>query len=256
MSEQEHMDENISGIYNFCDRWCEKCSYTNKCLVFKKEIERNINHILRDEDPNDPEVFAKDLADTFQETFDLINKKMNDDDLTDFVEEENFGLDEDNEFEIDGTERPSIGVRDIPDPIIDMTKKLFEDFLEYHALIKSKYPDNIDEIDNSLEANLSDLSWYTPQIHVKSRMCVWGRSKLLNSKNEFQRKIDEDILNVNSRIAFTGIEKCIDALKSLYENQYEMQSKTLLLLGIAKQIKEMFISVFPNVLTYKRPYFD
>lgn len=22
----------IEGIYNYCDRWCEKCSFTARCL--------------------------------------------------------------------------------------------------------------------------------------------------------------------------------------------------------------------------------
>lgn len=25
----------VSGIYNYCDGWCEKCNFTNNCLNFK-----------------------------------------------------------------------------------------------------------------------------------------------------------------------------------------------------------------------------
>jgi len=27
----------ISGIYNYCDRWCERCPFTTRCLVFATE---------------------------------------------------------------------------------------------------------------------------------------------------------------------------------------------------------------------------
>ena len=27
----------ISGIYNYCDRWCEKCPFTSRCLVYSTE---------------------------------------------------------------------------------------------------------------------------------------------------------------------------------------------------------------------------
>lgn len=27
----------ISGIYNYCDRWCERCPFTKRCLVFATE---------------------------------------------------------------------------------------------------------------------------------------------------------------------------------------------------------------------------
>ena len=76
------------------------------------------------------------------------------------------------------------------------------------------------------------------------------------SKSRLQKEIDEDILNVNCRIAYVGIENCIEALNNIYEHLYEMQTETLSLLSAAKKIKEMFITNFPNVLTYKRPYFD
>ena len=92
MSELNFMHENISGIYDYCDRWCEKCSYTNKCLLFKREAERNIKHVLRDEDPNNPKVYSKDIAESFQEAYNLLLDKMGDEeideDLSEMVEEE------------------------------------------------------------------------------------------------------------------------------------------------------------------------
>lgn len=27
----------ISGIYNYCDRWCERCQFTSRCLVYAQE---------------------------------------------------------------------------------------------------------------------------------------------------------------------------------------------------------------------------
>ena len=27
----------ISGIYNYCDRWCERCPLTSRCLVYATE---------------------------------------------------------------------------------------------------------------------------------------------------------------------------------------------------------------------------
>jgi hypothetical protein len=31
---------NISGIYNYCDRWCERCGFTGRCLSFKMQETR------------------------------------------------------------------------------------------------------------------------------------------------------------------------------------------------------------------------
>ena len=29
----------IPGIYNYCDRWCERCSFTSRCLNFASSEE-------------------------------------------------------------------------------------------------------------------------------------------------------------------------------------------------------------------------
>ena len=29
----------IPGIYTYCDRWCERCAFTSRCLQFRLEAE-------------------------------------------------------------------------------------------------------------------------------------------------------------------------------------------------------------------------
>jgi hypothetical protein len=38
-------DNDIPGIYNFCDRWCERCGFQDRCLLFrdKRDIERALS---------------------------------------------------------------------------------------------------------------------------------------------------------------------------------------------------------------------
>ncbi len=61
----------ISGIYNYCDRWCEKCPFTSRCRVYSTEA--------ADPDLNDPEVhdinnakFWHKLESIFQEAHEKI----------------------------------------------------------------------------------------------------------------------------------------------------------------------------------------
>ena len=37
MAENPHL---IPGIYNYCDRWCERCTFTSRCLTFLTEEEK------------------------------------------------------------------------------------------------------------------------------------------------------------------------------------------------------------------------
>jgi hypothetical protein len=63
--------DHISGIYNYCDRWCERCPFTARCLMYATE--------KADEDAADPEVhdinsakFWSRLESVFQETHEMI----------------------------------------------------------------------------------------------------------------------------------------------------------------------------------------
>jgi hypothetical protein len=61
----------ISGIYNYCDRWCERCPLTSRCLNFS----------ISQEDSSDPEAqdirneaFWNKLSETFAETLEQLKE--------------------------------------------------------------------------------------------------------------------------------------------------------------------------------------
>jgi len=63
----------ISGIYNYCDRWCERCAFTSRCLLYATE--------QADPDADDPELrditnekFWRKLHDIFADTSRIISE--------------------------------------------------------------------------------------------------------------------------------------------------------------------------------------
>src|SRR5690349_14109569 len=63
----------ISGIYNYCDRWCERCAFSSRCLLYASE--------QADPELDDPEVrdlnnekFWRKLESIFRDTQELITK--------------------------------------------------------------------------------------------------------------------------------------------------------------------------------------
>src|SRR5574342_347352 len=62
----------IPGVYNYCDRWCERCPLSNRCLTYAMELE---------EDGGDPaardasnELFWQKLHQTFRDTITMIRE--------------------------------------------------------------------------------------------------------------------------------------------------------------------------------------
>jgi hypothetical protein len=64
----------IAGIYNYCDRWCERCQFTDRCEVYAREQRQWERHLLRGENPDDPEVFMQDLHETLDETVQMLEQ--------------------------------------------------------------------------------------------------------------------------------------------------------------------------------------
>ena len=258
----------ISGIYNYCDRWCEKCFYTDKCFLYRQEAEMQIKRILKDKDGAGVELSAKDIEDSFKETLKLLNDDKDDTQseasFDDFDIEGEDDSNDDSDFfsnlnnTNDDEDVPSFGLRDIKHPLIDLTNNLFNDFSNYYDFVKVKYPAEVELKDTQsvFQQNLEILGWFTPQILVKSKLCVWSKKNLEKLDDDFQREIDEDIQNVNCRIAFVGIEKIINALNNILKLKPDLQSETKELLSLAKIIKDLFAAEFPNSASYKRPYFD
>src|SRR5210317_2073689 len=63
--------EHISGIYNYCDRWCERCPFTSRCM----------NYALGKDEFNSPEskdmtnqAFWDNLHDIFKATLEMVKE--------------------------------------------------------------------------------------------------------------------------------------------------------------------------------------
>lgn len=62
----------ISGIHNYCDRWCERCSYTARCAVYAME-EADPDNDPSSRDLNNAAFWQK-LATIFEETKEMISE--------------------------------------------------------------------------------------------------------------------------------------------------------------------------------------
>lgn len=61
----------ISGVHNYCDRWCERCPLTARCLVYAtEEADSDINPASRD---ISNAAFWQKLASIFQETREMLS---------------------------------------------------------------------------------------------------------------------------------------------------------------------------------------
>ncbi len=67
----------IAGIYNYCDRWCERCPATSRCMVFYRDNQKRESHLEKGEDPDDLDTIIEDVREDFQEVIKMISEETN-----------------------------------------------------------------------------------------------------------------------------------------------------------------------------------
>ena len=61
----------IAGIYNYCDRWCERCSFTSRCMNYELgevQFDDLESHDIKNAN------FWEKLGDTFQIVFEMLKE--------------------------------------------------------------------------------------------------------------------------------------------------------------------------------------
>jgi len=218
----------ISGIYNYCDRWCERCPLTSRCLVYATEQEDNDvfeNHDLRNE------AFWKKLGTIFQETRELI---------------------------ADWARKAGV---DLSAPINkDAGHKRRRQLVDNHPLTNAgkKYAnaasDWFREFDQTIEiSNTEDarevIQWYQYQIAVKTIRALSGQ------KEELEADCPKDS-DGSAKVALVGIDRSIAAWRMMQMSLPEREESIVPLILQLERLRRRLENGFPEARNFMRPGFD
>jgi len=226
----------ISGIYNYCDRWCERCPLTSRCLVYATEQEDNNvfeNHDLRNE------AFWKKLGNIFQETREMI---------TDWAR--NAGVDLTPNGEDDDTHF-----------------KRKRQLVDNHPLTKAgkKYAnaasDWFREFDQAIEINdlgVNDarevIQWYQYQIAVKTIRALSGRKEEFEEAPELA-ELPKDS-DGSAKVALIGIDRSIAGWRLMQLSLPEREGSIVPLILQLERLRQRLEKAFPEARSFIRPGFD
>ena len=224
----------ISGIYNYCDRWCERCPLTSRCLVYATEQEDNDSPRNRD---IRNESFWRKLNAIFQETRELI-----------VAWAEEAGVD------LNGTNQDE-----------DTRHKRKRQLVDNHPLTKAgkKYAnaasDWFREFDQTMElCDLEDarevIQWYQYQIAVKTMRALSGRKEELEEDPEimdFPKDSDG-----SAKVALIGIDRSMAAWRMM---QLSLPDRVESIVPLILQLERLRLRLeksFPQARDFIRPGFD
>jgi hypothetical protein len=253
----ERKKRNIPGIYNYCDRWCERCKFSSRCLSYaleKEEGDDNENRNMSNQK------FWEKLSETFRMTRDLIRQA---------AAEQGIDLDKIDTSPGDELHQKSHEYAE-KNPVAQaarryssMTSEWFNNASHLFAIDYNEKGNSIIIIpansmnsfnQTNVENAVSVIRWYQFQISVKLMRALNGVIMEAEENllwNDLQRDSDG-----SAKVSLIGIDQSIAAWGCMLENFPSKENSILDLLVFLERLRKDIEAEFPNARSFKRPGFD
>jgi hypothetical protein len=241
----------ISGIYNYCDRWCERCPLTSRCLVYateKEDDDSSRTHDLTNE------AFWRKLGSIFQETREMIAEWAREAGI-DFnrIDDEN-----------DPAQRKRRRQQVDNHPLARAGKKYANDasdwFRELDQTVEisdMRTADRTAEPESESAARFEDarevIQWYQYQIAVKTMRALSGRLDEAVTTDNTDCFKDSD---GSAKVALIGIDRSIAAWRLAQLSLPEREVSIVPLILKLERLRHQIEKTFPYAREFVRPGFD
>jgi hypothetical protein len=245
----------IKGIYNYCDRWCERCPFTSRCLNFalgSEEFAELETHDI------DNEAFWQKLGETFQVTLDLLQEAAESEGIDlDSIDVEKFEEQERLNDELVKNHECCRAAKlygEMVDDWFDSAKDLFgsesNDLSPTGELdVPNASPDGEDD---SFADAVEVVFWYQHQIYVKLLRAIKGD---LEERPEILDEYPKDS-DGSAKVALIGIDRSIAAWGEI-RNHFPLRDDGMLnILLDLERLRRKVEKAFPDARAFVRPGFD
>lgn len=246
----------ISGIYNYCDRWCERCPFTSRCLNYAVEKEDFGEMVSRD---LNNKAFWDKLQLIFQQTKEMITElamergiNLNSLDMEFTSTEISLQMDELKNHELSKEARH---YSEMVDMWFESEHSLFEQREdELNTMVKLGIGDDkpyteADEITDAVEV----IRWYQHQIYVKLLRALTQDKSVDTQKEDNSLQNDS---NGSALVALIAIDRSIGAWGRLQKYFPEKTDNILSILLHLDRALRRIEQEFPDARKFPRPGFD
>jgi len=245
-SKDEHF---IPSIFNYCDRWCERCAFTSKCRNFAMQKEFSEN----------PEGKVISLEEKIQEIEDYLGVTFGPN-FRDSEDDFPLNLNDSDDFDDDDDDDDANGFfsaesKSERHPLALQTKLYAEAASEWLKVVTSTSKEDFqrwlalgtaDQIFDSLDT----ISWYHFFIYPKIRRALSGYFEL-----------DEDEyasydMNGSAKITLIALDNSLTAFSFLKRHLKSHQSEIIEFVKSLTVLRADIEALFPEARSFIRPGFD
>ena len=245
----------IPSIFNYCDRWCERCAFTNRCRVYAEESnlsneERGINN----------ELFWSRIGESFEKAIDTLYKMVEEMGL----DLEMFRIQVGKEGEIEGKGRIiktehldfTRQIGQYPKAVLQWlrSKEIEEQFSDKSVQLQQLQEIGVGTIEAEVEEiqnALKIIRWYMHFIGAKIQRALsqseytWGEEDVIQNDS-----------NGSAKIALIAIQRSMGAWEILRSHFPDMADDLIDFLVMLEKIKAQLTHLFPHAEQFHRPGFD
>jgi len=250
--------ELIPGIYNYCDRWCERCDFTSRCLQFQMEQEEEDLASTSSTTEELNAEFWEKVTNAFSMAIELIK---------DIAEREGIDLDHDDTEEEMAERRKNhekacshpcsqaaLAYSDMVDAWFESTKESWE---EKDAELLPEAQPSLPHMNPVREAyDMRDaaevIRWYQYFIYPKVARALEGKLQGVSRTQEGMPRDSDG----SAKVAMIAIDHSIGAWGKLHREFPDKKDETLRILVHLERLRRSMEGVFPNARAFIRPGFD
>jgi len=237
----------ISGIYNYCDRWCERCPLSSRCLLYASELEDDDGSPESRDIQN--EAFWKKLSSIFRETQGMLKEWADEAgvDLNEIKDEDDLNLRR-KRRQADKHALATAGKK-YANAASDWFRE-FDQIEEVSDLAATET--EVDEADRLVDAR-EIIHWYQYQIAVKTIRALSSRFEEceFDEVDDYPRDSDG-----SAKVALLGIDRSIAAWRLVQMSISERSESIVPLILQLERLRQRTERQFPNARSFVRPGFD
>jgi hypothetical protein len=231
--------ELIDGIYNYCDRWCERCPFTSRCLVYASEADEEV--CQKEQDVANA-AFWRELDSVLQDTLLLIPE---------WATASGFDL-----TSLKDTSRKRKRQQVDNHPLVLTAKKYANSASDWFRQVDlQQTSDNPSPQPNEqLNTSRDVIQWYQYQIAIKTMRALSGRTEEFDQDTETSDSPKDS--DGSAKVALIGIDRSLAAWRLMQLAAPESATSIITLILQLARLRNRTESEFPDARNYIRPGFD
>lgn len=246
-------DKKIPEIYNYCDRWCERCAFSTRCAIYESEAD-----VTTQKNDFENKAFLNRLVLNVTKAQQMLEQAALERGIdlhkvtTKMTEYEEKKKQIEKETRSHPLARLSLEYSSLVNRWIDSQPGMEEKLESFQQQLELS-PESFEAVKSTTDT-IQDchavIKWYDSLIYTKFMRAFMGKA-FNDFEDEEQRDCDG-----SAKVALIGVERSMQAWIKLYELLPDQEDEFLKILAMLQKLKTLAIEAFPKAMAFKRPGFD